>query len=89
MRSLRYLNSILTVLAVLLALQLWTTFTTSSVTLTTPQAASAQGVVNPSEQRKDMIELLTKINQQMAATNDLLRSGQMKVQVDMPAAASK
>lgn len=89
MRSLRYLNSVLTVLAVLLALQLWTSLNTSSVPIATPQTASAQGIVNAGAQRKEMNELLTKLNAQVAATNELLRSGQMQVQVHMPAGADK
>lgn len=89
MRSLRYLNSVLTVLAVLLALQLWTSFTTSSVPIAAPNSASAQGIANGGEQRKHIIEQLVKLNQQTAALTQLLSSGQMKVQVDMPAAADK
>lgn len=85
MRSLQYLNTVLTVLAVLLALQLWTSFTTSDVGITTPQSASAQGIVNGGEQRKQMIEQLVKLNHQTAALTELISSGKVRVVVDMPA----
>jgi hypothetical protein len=82
MRSLRYLNCMLTVLAVLLTLQLWTTWSASSVTIT--QEAHAQGIPNAGAQRKEMIESLNKIQQELSTTNELLRSGQMRVVVDAP-----
>lgn len=82
MRSLRYLNSILTVLAVLLALQLWTTWTTSPVAIA--DEAHAQGIPNAGAQRKEMIEALVKLNIQVAQTNELLRSGQIRIQMDNP-----
>lgn len=86
MRSLRYLNTILTVLAVLLCAQLWTTWNTTSAGLSVTQEAHAQGIPNAGAQRKEMIEALAKLNAQVAVTNELLRSGQIRVQMDAPPA---
>jgi hypothetical protein len=82
MRSLRYLNCMLTVLAVLLTLQLWTTWSASPVTLS--QEAHAQGIPNAGAQRKEMIDTLNNIQRELTATNELLRSGQMRVTIDAP-----
>ena len=89
MGSLRYLNSILTILTLLLAFELWTTWTSSHVTLATPQVAMAQGIPNGGAQRRDMIEQLTKLNRQVELLGDLLRSGQVRVQADSPKDADK
>jgi hypothetical protein len=97
MRSLRYLNTILTVLAVLLAAQLWTTWTAPHLLaspsgdvadLATPAFAEARnagsggGIPDAGAQRKDMIDLLKK----HAAQNDellgLLRSGDVRVKLE-------
>lgn len=86
MRSLRYLNTILTVLAVLMCAQLWTSWNTSSASLSMTHEAYAQGIPNAGAQRKEMIEALAKLNAQVAATHELLRSGQVRVQMDAPPA---
>jgi hypothetical protein len=89
MGSLRYLNAILTILTLLLACELWTKWTASSVTITTPQAALAQGIPNAGAQRKEMIEQLAKLNTQVGFLADLLRSGQVRIQTDAPQAGDK
>ena len=90
MRSLRYLNGVLTVLAVLLTLQLWTTWTTASgvegprdrsVSWLGPQPAYADGIPNPGGQRKQMIDLLKLQVRQTETLIDLFKSGQAKVLV--------
>jgi hypothetical protein len=82
MRSLRYLNCVLTVLAVLLSLQLWTTWNTSHASMV--QEAHAQGIPNAGAQRKEMIDALNSIQRELQQTNDLLRSGQLRVVADQP-----
>lgn len=77
-RSLRYLNSVLTVLAVLLALNLWTTW---SVTPDVGPAAYAQGIPDEGAQRKQMIDLLKSLNQSVDQMKELFTSGKAKVQV--------
>ncbi len=87
MRSLRYLNCVLTVLAVLLSLQLWTSWSTSSVSMV--QEAHAQGIPNAGAQRKEMIDALARIQQELTLTNEMLRSGQLRVVVDQPRSDDK
>jgi len=88
MRSLRYLNTILTVIAVLLATNLWTAWSDGS----RPAAAVASprtvptpgGIPNAGAQRQQQIDLLKLLNQQTDDLVNLLRSGQARVRVDMP-----
>ena len=87
MKNLRYLNVILTVIALLLTLNLWTQWTGSSSPVASGFATTAQaqgeGLPNAGAQRVEMIALLRK---QIAATESLtalLKSGTVKVKVDM------
>lgn len=82
MRSLRYLNVMLTVLAVLMTVQIWTTWTAGGSSMSMVHEAHAQGVPNAGAQRKEMIDALNKLNAQITTTNELLRSGQIRVQVE-------
>lgn len=88
MKNLRYLNSILTIIAVLLTLNLWTLWTGSSspvADFAAPAHAQVnEGLANAGAQRSEMIALLKK---QISATESLtalLKSGTVKVKVDMP-----
>ncbi len=89
MKSLRYLNTVLTVIAVLLTLNLWTLWTSENTKVSADFASSAQaqneGLQNAGAQRNQMIDLLRK---QISATENLtalLKSGTVKVKVDAPA----
>ncbi|MEX2216449.1 MAG: hypothetical protein WD768_20220 [Phycisphaeraceae bacterium] len=83
MKSLRYLNSVLTVIAVLLSLNLWTIWTMSPVAPSVATRAHAQeGLPNAGAQRGQMIDLL---RQQVKSTDEmasLLKSGKVKVIVE-------
>ena len=83
MKSLRYLNSVLTVIAVLLSLNLWTMWTMSpSAPSMATQAHAQEGLANAGAQRAQMIDLL---RQQVKATDEmtsLLKSGKVKVIVE-------
>ena len=89
MKNLRYLNTILTIIAVLLTLNLWTLWAGHSSPVSADFAAPAhaqvnEGLANAGAQRVEMIALLKK---QVAATESittLLKSGTVKVKVDMP-----
>ncbi len=88
MKSIRYSNMILTVIAVLLTLNLWTLWTGTApqvaADFATPAQAQNEGLANAGAQRNQMIDLLRK---QVAATESLtalLKSGTVKVKVDMP-----
>ncbi len=87
MRSLRYLNTVLTVIAVLLTLQLWTTWSALPDT-SVAQARSrvstshATGTFNSAAQRAETVKLLRQISKQNAALVDLFRSGKARVRVE-------
>jgi len=69
MSALKYLNTILTVLAVLLALQLWTTW--MQAPQLTPEA-HAQGIPDAGAQRLQMIDQLKLLNQKTDEVKALL-----------------
>jgi hypothetical protein len=88
MNSRRYLNTILTVIAVLLSLQLWTSWNSGELSTATPAMAQPEepgGLPNAGAQRKQQIDLLKKIVTQNDALVALLRSGQVRVQVEATA----
>jgi hypothetical protein len=78
MPSLKYLNTILTVLAVLLGLSLWTAWT-QSPDFVAP--AHAQGIPDEGAQRKQMIDELKLLNKKVDGLQALLVSGAVRVQV--------
>ena len=84
MNPLRYLNSVLTVLAILLALQLWTTWsgvvTEESLSMATP--AYAQGIANAGQQRQQMVEELRKVSREVQRLSSLFESGRARVRID-------
>jgi len=88
MRSLRYLNTILTLIALLLTLNLWTVWTagpsSESLSIAAPaRAADApKGVGSTAARQKQMIEELKTINQTVAALDKTLTSGQVRVKVE-------
>ncbi|MBI1367444.1 MAG: hypothetical protein GC162_02195 [Planctomycetes bacterium] len=82
MKSLAYLNGVLTVLAVLLALQLWTSWT-SSPDIASP--AYAQGIPDEGAQRNQIIDQLKLLNQKTEEMKGLLLSGKISVKVTLPA----
>ena len=83
MHTLRYLNGILTVLALLLALNLWTAWTATPAT-DLASTAHAQGIPDEGAQRRDIIDQLKLLNTKADAIQALLSSGQVRVQVAMP-----
>ncbi len=81
MSSLRYLNIVLTALTILLALQLWTTWSVSSVDpIATP--AFAQGIPDAGAQRLQMVDELKLVNRKVEELKDLLASGKVRVTVE-------
>ncbi len=81
MRSLRYLNVVLTVLTVVLTLHLWTLWTGEALSSVTP-SAHAGGLPDAGAQRKEMIDLLKGMNQKMDQLAALLKSGEARVRVE-------
>ncbi len=88
MRPSRYLHTILTVLAVLLALQLWTSWSGPSTPVLAAPAESgakpgaATGIPDEGAQRKEMIDLLKRQVQQNEELIALLKSGQVRVKLE-------
>jgi len=82
MPSLRYLNTILTVIALLLTLNLWTAWTSTpgGQALSVAQTAEA-GIANAGAQRLEMIGLLKKLNKHVADLDATLTSGKVRVKV--------
>lgn len=80
MRSRTYLNAILTINAFLLAALIWVQVATREPA--TPAAhAQQQGFVNAAAQRKMMINAIEAMQQSVEASNRLLESGKLRVQV--------
>lgn len=92
MRSLRYLNTILTILAVLLGLEIWTTWMRPGDSgLASPAVAGADtrstdrstgGIPDAGAQRKEMIDLLKQLNVQQADVVKVLKSGEVRVKLE-------
>ena len=76
-KSIRYLNSILTVIAALLAMELWTQWTTSSI----EPATVVHAAVNPAVQRQQANDLLAQIRDQNKQLLAMFKSGKAQVTV--------
>lgn len=92
MRSLRYLNTILTLIAVLLTLNLWTAWTASpspAVDFATEARAAddrPSGVGGSAARQKAMVDELKSMNKKLDSIETTLTSGKMRVKIDsMPA----
>lgn len=83
MGSLKYLNGVLTIIAVLLTLNLWTAWNTTPAgqTLSMANKAQAAGFANPDAQREQMIGLLKKINVEISGLQTTLTNGSVKAQM--------
>jgi len=85
MPSLRYLNSLLTVIAVLLTLNVYALWTAAPVGVSASSEAYANdppGMPNAGKQRKDMIDELKRVNTGLDSLQAALMSGKVKVQVE-------
>jgi hypothetical protein len=89
MRSLRYLNSVLTVIAVLLSANvyaLWTSTPGGEAFWPAQRANAAErpepGVPNASQQRKEMVDLLKNVNAQLGDLKSSLKDGTVRVRIE-------
>ena len=89
MASLRYTNLMLTVIALLLTLHLWTIWIApgprgaDGIALAPgPRTAHAAGLPNAGQQRKQMVDLLKKISTQSDELNKLFASGRARVRME-------
>lgn len=84
MRSLRYLNTMLTLIAILLSLTLWTQWTSSPLPDPTVSEARADGILEAGLQRQQMVQSMDLLNTKMDQLIGLLKSGQARVRIENP-----
>lgn len=84
MKSLRYLNTVLTVIAVLLTVNLWTlwTVTPGGDALSVASQARAAGLTNGGQQRKEIIDVLKRINADTGEVKSMLSGGNIRVRLE-------
>jgi len=89
MRSLRYLNTVLTLIAILLTLNLWTVWTAGPAPVELASDAHAAPAVDPmigtensGERQKQMVGELKALNKAVSALDSTLTSGKVRVTVD-------
>lgn len=81
MNNTKYLNAILTVLAVLFAMNLWVGVNTTPGT-SLEGTAIAQGRVDAGQQRTEMIAQLKELKTAVSALSSKLSDGSVKVKVE-------
>jgi hypothetical protein len=96
MRSLRYLNTVLTLIAILLTLNLWTLWTATAshpaaaidLTAATPARAQARppsgGIPDAGAQRREIADQIKLGNQKLDTLIEMFRSGQARVRLEAP-----
>lgn len=90
MPSLRYLNTVLTLIVILLTLNLWTMWSGGPAgrmlapEATAHAATQPMGIPNASLQRQRMVDLLKLLNRNTEELTGFLRSGKAKVKLDAP-----
>ncbi len=84
MKSLRYLNTVLALIAVLLTVTIWTlwTVTPGGSALSVATETQAAGIANAAQQRIDMITELKKINVSTGELKSMLKSGSVRVRLE-------
>ena len=80
-KSLKYLNGVLTLIAVLLTLNLWAMWNVmpGGQVATMTSEVHAQGVMNAAAQRNAMVKELKKVNKEVVLLKNLFVSGKAKV----------
>jgi len=92
MNANRYLNVVLTVIALLMGLHLGTLWVGAPVDSQLPTMATpvyAQGIPDAGAQRRDMVEQLRKLNIQVEALNNQFKNGQARVRVEAQPAGTR
>jgi hypothetical protein len=84
MKSLRYLNTILTVIAVLLTLNVWTLWsvTPGGEALSVATEARAQGTANAAAQRKQMIDAIKQVKAETRELSAMFKNGSARVRLE-------
>ena len=84
MKSLRYLNTMLTVIAVLLTVNIWTIWSVSpgGDALSVATEARAEGMPNAGAQRKEMITAIKKVQAETGELKAMFKSGSARVRLE-------
>jgi len=84
MKSLRYLNTILTVIAVLLTVNVWTLWnvTPGGDALSVTTEARANGIANAGAQRKQIIDAVKQTQAEVGELKAMFKNGSARVTVD-------
>ena len=86
MRSSQYLNTVLTVIAVLLTMHLWRMWYSGPAENPWVDSAEAVpfGIPNASAQRQKIVNLMKQLNEKTGELTRLFQTGQAKVKIDQP-----
>ena len=84
MNSLKYLNGVLTVMTVLMAMGLWTWWVGGPAgrSVAMVQPAYAEGIVNAGHQRQQIVEQIKQLSQKVEGLSAMFRSGQARVRIE-------
>lgn len=82
MRAVKYLNVVVTVVAVLMTVQVWTSLSAAPASLDFASVARAEGIPDAGAQRQETIDQLKLVNQKLEELTALLRSGEVRVKVE-------
>ena len=86
MRSLRYLNTVLTVIAVLLTVNVWTLWnaTPGGEAVSIATEAQAAGIANAGAQRKQIIDAVNQTKAEVGELKAMFKTGSARVTVENP-----
>ncbi len=84
MRSLRYLNTVLTVIAVLLTVNVWTmwTATPGGDALSVATEARASGIANAGAQRKQIVDAVKQVQTEVGEVKAMFKDGTARVRLE-------
>lgn len=84
MKSLRYLNTILTVIAVLLTVNVWTLWnvTPGGNAMSVATEAQAAGIANAGQQRKEIVDAIKSLNANTTELKAMLANGSVRVKIE-------
>jgi len=84
MKSLRYLNTVLTLIAVLLTVNIWTMWnmTPGGQALSVATEAQAVGIANAGQQRKEIVDALKRVNADTSEMKSMLANGSVRVKIE-------
>lgn len=84
MKSLKYLNTILTVIAVLLTVNVWTLWsvTPGGEAFSVATEARADGIANGGAQRKQIIDAVNQVRSEVGELKSMFKNGSARVRLE-------